>query len=118
MHKATELIQKSVDQKGHTVFLHEKGLLSLQRANRCMVSFRYHEALLYICKIVENNADQALLEIRTLGSWLLFCVFVLLPVLAVSVASPTAVSTPSAAEFASAPEDNDLLHCCSPCHFA
>ena len=62
MHKATELIQKSVDQKGHTVFLHEKGLFSLQRAN--MVSFRYSRSLIVHLQDCSNNADQAFLEKR------------------------------------------------------
>lgn len=47
----------------------------------------------------------------TLGSWRLLWVFVLLPVLASSVASPTAVSTPSAAESGSAPATTSLLRC-------
>ena len=50
------------------------------------------------------------IQLCTLGSWFLLCVFVLPPVLASSVASPTAVSTPSAAEFGSAPAMNSLLH--------
>lgn len=59
-----------------------------------------------------RNSSKCMISIFncTLGSWLLLWVFVLLPVLASSVASPTTVSTPSAAESGSAPATSSLLH--------